>query len=109
MSRAIEVGDIFATKYADFFQVVRATAKTVTVRPIASRFVRHIDYWEREYLPVPGEFANYPSWSRETCEKGRRCTVRDYSAAKDMPQIKVDDYEVAYLWDGRPSVLDTYN
>lgn len=107
----IKVNDIFCCD-GDFFQVVKATSKTVTVKHIRSKFIGFQDSygWEKGYIPMQGDFCNYCMWSDDQNENGKRCTVKDFSIAKDSPFIKVNSYTNAYLWDGAsPSVFDSYN
>ena len=110
-THGVKVGDIFVTRFSSFYQVVKATAKTVTVRPIEGKFVGCADEfgWEKMYQPLPGTFCENGYWPREVCESGKRCTVRDFTVARVRPQIKITDYQDAWLWDGTPGVLDTYS
>lgn len=107
----VKQGDIFQC-HGNFFQVVKATAKTVTVKPIESIGAGNADPygWERAYLPKPGAFTRSPFFTSDQNRDGKRCAVKDYSAAKDSPQIDVGQYFPAHLWDGEtPSVCDTYS
>lgn len=107
----ISIGDIFVTKFASFYEVVRTTAKTVTVRPIEDEFVGYADSygWEKEYKPIKGAFCENGYWPREVCERGKRCKVYDWTQAQNMPQIKITDTLDAYLYNGGTAILDTYS
>ena len=39
---------------------------------------------------------------------GKRLKVRDYSRAKNSPELELSGYRLT-LWDGAPSICDTYN
>lgn len=106
----VKQGDIF-TREGLFYQVTRATAKTATIKPIRAEFVGHADPWgwEREYIPVPGEFIDDdPIMGRKASAEGKRLKIHDYSAAKNMPTLILGG-ENLYLWDGEPSIFDTYD
>lgn len=107
---AISVGDIFASN-GDFYQVVKTTAETVTVRPIESRFVGYADEQRREraYIPVRDRFTLSPFFTDAQNERGKRCVPKNWSAREFRPQIDVGCYWPAHLWDGEPSICDTYN
>lgn len=66
----VKPGDIFECG-GSFYQTIRATAKTATVRPIEGTFVGYADPygWERKYLPVPGRFTSDPWMGRERSER----------------------------------------
>lgn len=109
-SVTIHVGDIFEHS-GDFMQVVKVTKKTVVVRPIECEFVGNADSygWMRQYMPKPDVFADSDPWlTREECAKGKRLKVIDFSQAKNNPCIKFN-HEYFHLWDGTPSVFDSYN
>lgn len=85
----VKQGDIF-TRGGLFYQVTRATAKTATIKPIRAEFVGHADPWgwEREYMPVPGEFIDDDQiMGRKASAEGKRLKIHDYSAAKNMPTL----------------------
>ena len=106
----VKAGDIF-TADGFFYQVIKATAKTATVRPIQADFVGHADPygWEKEYMPKPGIFIeNDPILGARASREGKRLKIYDFSAAQDTPTLKVCG-EYLYLWDGTPSIFDTYN
>lgn len=106
----VKAGDIFA-RDGSFWQVTKATARTVTVRPIESMFIGCADEygWEHAYIPIRDAFTHDPFWTREQDEAGRRFAVRDFTAGKTLPQISVPGGGPAFLWDGAPSINDRYN
>lgn len=106
----VDEGAIFE-RDGSFYQVVKATASTVTVKPIESEFVGMADDygWERAYMPKPGRFTTSFAFTDKQNEQGKRCKVRDYSADGTRPQIDVGAYFDAHLWDGNPGIFDTYN
>ena len=84
----IEPGKIFVDNtYGYFYEVVAATTRTVTVRPIAT--TRSL-----ATMPVPGEYTGGP----------KRRTVRDWVG---RPCIKTD-FGLAALWDGTPYYVDPF-
>ena len=78
----VKQGDIF-TREGLFYQVTRATAKTATIKPIRAEFVGHADPWgwEREYMPVPGEFIDDDPIMGRKASAETRCMARYRSAA----------------------------
>ena len=92
----VKAGDIFECE-GSFYQAIKATAKTATIRPIESTFEGLADAygWERKYMPLPNCFTY-------------DLKVRDYSRAKNSPELELCGYRLT-LWDGTPSICDTYN
>lgn len=108
-----DVGEIFEVD-GDFFQVVSATEKTVTVFPIEHEFVGMNDRqgWEYAYMPKRDCFIyDYPFWTESQQANGKRCMIHNYSRDMDPVHDCIDvgrSYE-AYVWDGEPSIYDSYN
>lgn len=109
-THSVKVGDIF-DRDGSFYQVTRTSAKTVTVRPIEADFIGIMDPygWERGYMPKPDHFTTDCFFTAKQNAEGKRCTVHDYSIARNRPQIDVGAYFEAHLWDGTPSVFDSYS
>ena len=62
----VKAGDIFECE-GSFYQAIKATAKTATIRPIESTFEGLADAygWERKYMPLPNCFTYDPIMGRE--------------------------------------------
>ena len=45
---------------------------------------------------------------REASDNGKCLKVRDYSRAKNSPELVLCGHRLT-LWDGTPSICDTYN
>ncbi len=105
----VKAGDIFECE-GSFYQAIKATAKTATIRPIESTFEGYADPygWERKYMPLPNCFIYDPIMGREASDSGKRLKVRDYSRAKNSPELELCGHRLT-LWDGTPSICDTYN
>lgn len=105
----VKPGDIFECE-GSFYQTIRATAKTATIRPIEGTFEGCADPygWERKYLPVPGRFTNDPWMGRERSERGQRLKLHDSTRNGSRPELHMG-YRTLTLWDGTPSICDTYN
>ncbi len=106
----VKAGDIFECE-GSFYQAIKATAKTATIRPIESTFEGYADPygWERKYLPVPNQFiASDPWMGRERSEKGQRLKIHDYTRGKTCPELHMG-CRTLVRWDGTPSIRDTYN
>ena len=105
----VKPGDIFEHE-GSFYQAIKATAKTATIRPIESTFAGYADpyEWERGYMPVPGLFTIDPLMGRRRSEEGQRLKVRDYSREGNSPELELFGQRLT-LWDGTPSICDTYN
>ena len=107
-------GDLFSCN-GDFYEVTKTTGKTVTIRPIESRFVGYADEYgcERKFLPVPHAFKERCIWWPDG-KAEKRCKVFTYSTTGERSQdfVKIcsrDGYLDAYAWDGTPDIMDTYN
>ena len=105
----VKAGDIF-TCDGSFYQVIKATDKTATIRPIESIFEGYADPygWERKYMPIPNRFTSDPWMGRERSEKGQKLKVHDFTRGKNRPELHMG-YRTLTLWDGTPSICDTYN
>ena len=105
----VKAGDIFECEVS-FYQAIKATAKTATIRPIESTFEGLADAygWERKYMPLPNCFTYDPIMGHEASDNGKRLKVRDYGRAKNSPELELCGYRLT-LWDGTPSICDTYN
>lgn len=101
------VGTIFADDYAGFWEVVKSTAKTVTVRPVKRRRVEIIDRWETSYEPVREYEESIWHRGKETITRKVSNNCRDKRPEGNM--IKVTSSVWAWQWDGKPAVHDTYN
>lgn len=100
----VRVGDVFASWTGrHFYEVVKATEKTVTVREIASEVVGRNVYtahsYETEHRPKRGEFVGEPM----------RRTVKRYSPSR--PEISIGDWrgEAYYLPEGETALADCYS
>lgn len=114
--KRIEVGTIFKSIYsADFFEVVKATAKTVTVKPletervgVAKVYTAHS--YETEVMPLAGHHTRCLYWSDETSAKGKMCRIFD--SCPSMPgqaYIRIADTVWAVPWDGSAATVDHYS
>lgn len=104
---SINTGDMFATEYGSFYQVIKATEKTVTVRPVDSRCTES-NMWETWHMPIKDAFIKNYYWDDETAERGKRCTVKWYHGPA-QPSIKIAGGLDAIYWDGEPTLWDHYN
>lgn len=86
-------GDIFVSTWGrdqdivDFYQVIRATPKTVVVRRIESRIIEIVGPARAVIVPMPDSFRS---------EEQRRRIVHD---GRDS-YIRLSGWERALLWDG---------
>ncbi|WP_322152960.1 hypothetical protein [Paratractidigestivibacter sp.] len=105
----VKPGDIFACD-GSFYQTIKATTKTATIRPIERTFEGYADEygWEKKFMPIPGSFTNDPWMGREKSEKGQRLKLHDFTRDKIRPELHMG-HRTLIFWDGTPSVLDTYN
>lgn len=95
----VKAGDIFECE-SSFYQAIKATAKTATIRPIESTFEGLADAygWERKYMPLPNCFTYDPIMGREASDNGKRLKVRDYGRAKNSPELELCGYRLT-LWE----------
>ncbi|WGD37569.1 hypothetical protein [Lysinibacter sp. HNR] len=73
----------------DFYEVVRVTTKTVTLRPIGASRTETISAMSGTVTPKPGEF---------TGQEFRR-TIINYG---DAPMVRINAIANASLWEGKP-------
>ena len=92
----VKVGDVFHDGYA-FFQVVKATDKTVTVRPIESEKVRDGDTrtafdYDVVVRPKRDHFTSCYLLTDKQNREGKRCRIHQYGTMPDSPaQICIND------------------
>lgn len=97
----VEVGDIFYSMWGydqtnvDFYQVVKKTAKMITLRPIEAESTE-TGPWQYEKVPKPGVFRTGYDL---VPEQGKRFKMQGYS---DRPMVSLTSFADAYLWDGKP-------
>ena len=98
-----EVGAIYVDDDAQFYEVVKATAKTVTLRPIASKRIEpngQADY-HNYFLPRPGEYTKARIKGVLTDEPFTRRLIKDPGRFNNA--VKIDGWHFfAFLWDGKP-------
>jgi len=88
----------------DFFQVVKAGAKTVMLRPIGSKVVDVIGWLSETVEPVLGDFcAGFPNWDN----KPFRRTIQGADSGSPYVHIK-DGVANAHLWNNRPHYASHY-
>lgn len=86
-------GDIFVSSWGyeqtnvDFYEVVKATAKTVTLISI-ERVLQEEGFMRYRAMPIPGS------------GKGKTFRRRIIDCF-DVPMCRITDYEIARLWDGK--------
>lgn len=92
--KAIKIGDIFVSTWGyeqtnvNFYQVIKATAKTVIVREIRRKREDGGAWGQYKAMPKKDDFRSEPMRRRV-----------DHSS--DRPSIRID-YHFARLWDGKP-------
>ena len=94
----VKAGDIFECE-GSFYQAIKATAFDG---------LADVYGWEHKYMPLPNCFTYDPIMGREASDNGKRLKIRDYSRAKNSPELELCGYRLT-LWDGTPSICDTYN
>jgi hypothetical protein len=105
INTGLQVGDIWSSSWGydqtnvDFYQVLKVTAKTVTVRKIYKETVELTGQFTGTVTPVVDMFARN--------SKEMRRTVRFWSGNTN-PSIKIDDGEYAYPWSGKPEHVSSY-
>ena len=96
------VGDILVSSWGydqtniDYYQVVRVTRATVTVRPIAAAAHSLDNGWTGTVAPLPDQF---------TGEAMRRKIQHGWSGGWG---VRIDDVANAWTWDGTPQRYSTY-
>ena len=106
----IETGTIYVDNNAQFYQVIEATAKTLTLRPIAARRAGPDEgspsLYSTPLLPRPGEYVEaYIGyvWVNRTFTRRLTGWPGRYATA-----VKIDDYHgLAYPWDGEVKYSET--
>lgn len=93
----VMVGDIFVSSWGydqtnvDYYQVVKRTAKTVTVKELEKVVVSGGRGPTERVMPVKDRF--------NPRGKTLRKKLKDYSG---VPYLDLSSYASAYLWDGKP-------
>lgn len=96
----VEVGTIFYASWGyeqtqtDFFEVVKKTAKTVTLRPIESTY-EACGTMDGYVMPVPGKFREFDV---HVPAEGKRFKMQGYDS---VPSVSLCSYANAYMWDGK--------
>jgi hypothetical protein len=91
----VHVGDIFVSSWGydqtniDFYEVVKATAKTVMLRKLEKKVVQQ---------SMTAEFV-MPVWGRY---KGRAFRRKLDGTLRGKPWVTITNYAGATLWDGKP-------
>ncbi|ANG86368.1 hypothetical protein [Microbacterium aurantiacum] len=97
----LTVGAILVSRWGydqtnvDYYEVVSATPKTVTLRAIRSRVTGDAGFTAEHVAPVPGEY---------TGEAFRR-KVHHYS---DRPTVAINSCASAYPWNGNDDLATHY-
>jgi hypothetical protein len=103
--REFVVGDILSSSWGydqtnvTFYQVLRVTPKTVTVREIRTERKYDAEMMLGTVLPIRDSF---PLHSKEK----RRTVIRSFDGSR--PCLKMESYEFAYLWNGNPEEFTAY-
>jgi hypothetical protein len=102
MTDPLKIGDILESSWGydqtnvDFYQVVKSTASTVTLRKINAKTVAG-DGWTGKVTPIKDDF--------DDAEPLRR-KVKD--GWNGEPYVKVKSYAMAHRWDGKPVNYTAY-
>lgn len=114
--KAFEEGTILKSIYTnDFFQVVKATPKMVTIKAIGTECIGDVRImtahsYETAHLPVKDTFRRCPWWPEETSETGKRCRVKDCCPARPgTPYITWAKGMWAIPWEGDAAIVDHYS
>lgn len=99
----IEEGMILVSSYGynctlvNFYRVKRVSASSVWLQKLESRFDSHDGY---------GQVGELVPSNRETLDKPfmRR---KQHSSYNDAEYIRIDKYEYAYIWDGKPAYYNS--
>lgn len=92
----VKVNDVFHDGYA-FFQVIKATDKTVTVRPIESEKVRDGEYrtafdYDIVVRPKRDHFTTCYLLTDKQNAEGKRCKIHQYNVDPNGPvQICINE------------------
>ena len=107
-AHAIELGAIFYTSWGyeqtniEWFEVVKTTAKTVTLRRIAGarEYCGAMDGYTK---PCPGSYVDDFKFDDDENANGIRRIVKNYGwGNEDSWSCKIDEVRHAHLWDGKP-------
>jgi hypothetical protein len=99
VNTGLEVGDIWNSSWGydqtnvDFYQVVKVTAKTVTVRKIGKVTEELTGRFTGTVMPVADSF--------DPRKEAFRRTFNDYSGKTNLT-IKINESEYAHPWNGKP-------
>ncbi len=100
-AQKIEVGTILVTLWGyeqtnrEFYQVVRKTATTATVREIEDMIIYNERRMSGEKMPIPDKFKG-PEIRRK---------IKNYGNGE---HIAIKDTILAHLWNGKPAHYSTY-
>jgi hypothetical protein len=103
VNTGLQVGDVYASCWGyeqtnvNFYQVIKVTAKTVTVREIEARLHETTGYMSRTVMPLRGAF-------KFNAVPIRR-TFRTYQG---QTRISLASYEHASNWNGKPQNVTSY-
>ncbi len=82
----------------DYYEVTRATAKTVWLRAIASKVTRPLTAMSQEIVARPGVFVG---------KEFRRRVHRD--GALTQPFVAIDSVHGAHPWNGQPEFSSSWS
>ena len=105
INTGLQVGDIWSSSWGydqtnvDFYQVIKVTAKTVTVRKIYKETVELTGRFTGTVTPVADHF--------DPRGKEMRRTFNDYSGKTNLT-IKINESEYAHPWSGKPEHVSSY-
>jgi len=97
----IKIGDILVCSWGyeqtniDFYQIIKLTDKTVTVRQIKSRILEQDSGFGGTVEPIKDMFAGEPFRRKIKSHSNNIC-------------IKITDFSSASLWDGKPEHFTSY-
>ena len=102
MTNPLNIGDILESMWGydqtnvDFYQVVKTTAATVTLRKLNTKTVDG-DGWTGKVIPIKDDFGKAEPLRRK---------VKD--GWNGEPYVKIESYAFARPWDGKPSNYTAY-
>lgn len=91
-TEGFNVGDILSSIWGfeqtnvDFYEVVRATPKTIWIRPIRSCVVETHSWASGTRMPIPGEYIGNEVMRRRNNSTG----------------IRITSFSYAFAWNGQP-------
>lgn len=106
MANKIKTGTIFKDVYNNnFYQVVGATNKTVTVKEIKTECIDVVNVYtahsyETAHMPIKDGFFNRPQ---------KRCTVKPSCPARPNQPYIISPTGWAIPWDGKSHIVDHYS